>query len=172
MIQFDKVFNLFRKVFCECKECSEIFRLSDTELSTGGSTPKDDWLSLIDKRIIDLERKIEKAEDAFAIKKEKIIQEERKKVERETFRQVNELVPNFSKIKLNMRDVKTIGFPVSFISFDGKDDGQTEKIRLIDFEPQTTTQEKRLESIGAILKKGNLEWKTLRILDTGKIQED
>ncbi len=172
MIPFDKMFTLFRHVFCECKECSAIFRLSDAEMSSSELPPKDDWLAELDKKINLLQKKIEDAESVFEKKRQLIVEKERKAVVLETHRQVKTIIPHFHKITLNMRDVKTIGYPVRFISFDGRDDGSTKLIRFIDFEPETKQQEKRLNSIDKILNKGNHEWKTLRIDDNGKISED
>lgn len=168
MIRFDLILKGFRKIFCNCEECGAVFRLSDTEIIADDKS-QPDWLSSIDKKIELLEIKIERAEDSYRAKAEKIIDRERKNIERKTSRQVSNLVPNFNKIKLNMRDVKTIGYPVKFVSFDGKDLGMVKRIRFVDFEPVDRITERLFGSIDKSLKRGNVEWITIRVQDDGSV---
>lgn len=171
MIRFEQILNAFRKIFCECHRCKHIFRLSEIEIHGAETQPKD-WLSQIDEKIRNLENKIERAEELFSQKRALIVERERKNIERETYKKINRLVPNFSSVRFNTRDVKAVGFPIKFISFDGKDEGWVKKIRLIDFHPETSSQERMLVSIAGAIKKGNLEWKTLRITDEGQVEEE
>jgi len=67
---------------------------------------------------------------------------------------------------------KNIGYPIRFISFDGKTDGRVKCIRLIDYEPTTTTKEKLLTSLDKAVKKGNYGWKTLRVTEEGRVEEE
>lgn len=169
MIKLEQIFASFRSIYCECRECSGVFRLSDAAISFGNQASSNDWLENIDKKIEALEEKIEREEEKFLIKRNQIKELARAEVEKTTNIKVKRLVPNFSKIELNMLDVKTIGFPVSFISFDGKSEGRTERVRLIDFEPKTKKQELRLQDISNVIKNGNIDWKTFIIDDSGRV---
>lgn len=169
MLKYEAILSFFQKIFCECPKCFHIFRLSEVEISQS-KMPTLDWMNRLDSKIIALERKITLAEIAFEKKREKIIELERKRSESLTNRKIRAIVPNFSKIKFNTRDVKTIGYPVKFVSFDGRDQGATKKIRFIDFAPETKSQEKRFKELDSVIKKGNIDWMTLFITESGRIE--
>jgi predicted Holliday junction resolvase-like endonuclease len=169
MIKYEMILRGFRRIFCDCSQCGEVFRLSDTDIISDERDARD-WLSEIDSKIENLEINIEKAEEQHDAKAAKIVARERKLVERKTSRQVCRLVPNFAKMRLNMRDVKTIGHPVKFVSFDGRDVGAVKKIRFLDFEPSNRANEALLKSLERTLRIGNIEWKTIRVLDDGNLE--
>jgi len=171
MIGLEKILLLYRKVFCECPECGAVFRLSDAQIQST-ARPSSDWLSKINADIRGLESKIERAEEQFERKREKVVALQRKKSEQEAATKVARLVPNFKQVAIDTRDIKVIGYPVKFVSFDGKDEGEVKRIRFIDYPPESKTQERMLRSIEGTLRKGNVQWKTLRIGDSGRIEEE
>jgi len=171
MISFEKILLLYRKVFCECPECGSVFRLSEAQIQSTAK-PSEDWLSKIDGEIRALEGKIARAEELFKDKRDKVIALQRRKSEREVATKMARIIPNFKKVAVNTRDIKTVGHPVKFVSFDGKDDGQVRQIRFIDYPPASRTQEKMLRSIEDTLKRGDVEWKTLRINERWQIEEE
>lgn len=171
MIGFEKILLLYRKVFCECPECGTVFRLSDAQIQSA-ARPSTDWLSKINADIRGLEAKIQRAEEQFKRKREEVVARQRKKSEREVATKVARIVPNFKQVAGNTRDIKVIGHPVKFVSFDGKDEGEVKRIRFIDYPPGSKTQERMLRSIEKTLRKGNVEWKTLRIDESGRVGEE
>ena len=146
-----------------------MFRLSESEIFGREKQPRD-WLSKIDTQIADLEVRIERAEVRYNTKRQLVVEQERRATERETFRKIKRLVPHFSASRFNTRDLKVIGHPIKFISFDGKDEGRVKKIRLIDFHADSKPQEKLHQSLERTLKSGNIEWQTLRITDDGNVE--
>lgn len=119
-----------------------------------------------------LEAKIARAEELFQKKREEVVARQRKKSEREVATKVARIVPNFKQVAGNTRDIKVIGHPVKFVSFDGKDRGEVKQIRFIDYPPESSTHERMLRSIEDTLQKGNVEWKTLRIDESGRVGEE
>jgi len=171
MINFELIHSLLRKIFCLCPDCGEVFRLSNAEMSTDVKSEKD-WLASLDSSIDRLGNAIERLEDKFRDKQRAITEVERKKVEKYTTKKIKRLIPSFSTIDFDSRDLKVIGHPVKFISFDWKDKDKAKSIRFIEFAPKSNAQEKIITTLETAIERGNYEWKTLRITDEGKIVEE
>ena len=171
MLDLGRIHGLLRKTFCYCKYCENVFRLSDAEINSVSKTSPD-WLSKINNTIYSLEEKLSKAELAYSGKRELLVAKERQAAESMSTKQLKKIIPHFSKVKFNSRDIKTIGFPIKFISFDGKDSGSIKKIRFLDFIPHSVNHEKILNSLSKTISLGRYLWVTLRINDHGQIEED
>ena len=87
-------------------------------------------------------------------------------------RRLKEIDPLFSGKGIDPQDVKTIFDPVDFIVFDGMN-SESERIKSIDFvayEPHNGKQEKILKSIQSTIKKGDIEFNSLRVNREGEVE--
>ncbi|MFO7638155.1 MAG: hypothetical protein R6X14_02455, partial [bacterium] len=67
-------------------------------------------------------------------------------------------------------DMKAMFDPVDFVVFDGMSQKPAlERLVLLDGPPRDKRRERAQRSMQKVLKKGNLEWRTVRVSDEGKI---
>jgi predicted Holliday junction resolvase-like endonuclease len=154
-----------RHIFGICPHCKSLFRLVDARVSY--KTPyKADWLDEIEG---DREKWQTKTEDLKGREKEL----RRLAIERATKRDLPKLlkrvVPTFVNRGLNPQDIKTVFHPIDFVVFDGLNDEGTERVVLMDHKTSEKARITVQEGISDAIKSGAIEWKTLRVSETGEI---
>jgi predicted Holliday junction resolvase-like endonuclease len=77
--------------------------------------------------------------------------------------------PFFSQQRLNVKDVRVLFDPVDYVAFRGLGDGVCTELIFIDREPNSNRRERLHKSLRHAIDTGNLEWKTIRIADDGRI---
>lgn len=166
-----KLFSLRRKVFCSCS-CGEVFRLSDTEIVERNARIPRDWLSKLEFDIQQLERKKEKLEDRFEIRREEILIAERRKAQSLCQRAVRNVVPNFYKLRINAQDIKSLLHPIRFVAFDGLTRRAVTRITFLDTPGENREHERVQGEIRKAIQKGNVTWSTYRIDDRGGVTRE
>ena len=84
---------------------------------------------------------------------------------------LKKLDPVFCGSGLEPQDVKVIFDPVEYVVFDGMTMEALRQILFIGEQPENKTQEGMQTSLQKALKKGNVEFATLRVADDGKIEK-
>lgn len=164
------MFDSFHKVFVFCPDCDAVFRLSDAQMFKEDKAPSD-FLSKLEKQIQGMESQISKAEEKLNEKRSIIRQQEARKMQLLVNKKIDGIIPGMKLAEANSRDLKTIGYPIKFISFDGKDERHVKRLRFIDFEPNSKSQEVLQKSLESTVKKGNYDWETLKVSEEGKLEK-
>jgi predicted Holliday junction resolvase-like endonuclease len=131
-----------------------------------------DFLSKLEMEVVNLEKGINSAEELISKKRSELVAKESKTAELQVNKRVNKLIPGLSAADSTSKDLKTIGYPVKFISFEGKQSKNVSKMKLIDYEATSANQESIHSSITKAIEAGNLEWKTLRVEEDGRLTEE
>lgn len=169
-----QLFIMFRKIFCVCR-CGGIFRLSDAQIVNLNKQAPRDWLSDIDSEINRLERVIEAAQERFDVKANSIRERQRRAAERQCMSAVENVIPKFSKLGIETKDVRAIFSPVQFVAFDGLgggSDGEIERICFIDNPAVNKRHEAIQKDIMRVVKRGLYSWVLLRISDDGQVTKE
>ena len=163
-----KFFSLQRQIFGICPNCSDFFRLSDTNVFLK-TEPVPDWMDRIDKekeRLTELEEKLEE-------KKEELQERAREKGRKQAQKAIKKIDPVFAPRKLNADDAKVIFHPIDYIVFRGmKDSGSIKGILLVDREAKDGNHRAVQKSIEQVVERENYEWQTLRVQEDGKIKAE
>lgn len=79
---------------------------------------------------------------------------------------------NFNTTKINPNDIALVFHPIDYIVFNGMNDGKKfDNILFYSKEPQSTNESKTIRSIENVLKKGNIEFTTIRIDEKGNVSK-
>jgi predicted Holliday junction resolvase-like endonuclease len=159
--------------FCPC--CGEIFRLADAKLKFPSSISKDDPIfkvklfeSKVSKQQESLERYEEKMDAALVLARERAQSKGRKLAKK----RLKSIDPIFSGRNIDSQDVKTIFDPVDFIVFDkmNSESGIIKGIEFIALEPKSKKRELVLNSIDKAIRRGDLDFKVIRVDKQGEIE--
>lgn len=158
-------FHDFQKVLVLCPVCGEVHRLSELKLSYRGRV-KHTWLDTLRAE----ERQIENAEQRYKEQQEAIKQRAREAGQRQVPKILKKCVPAICSRGYYPQDLKAIFDPVDFVIFDGmKQQDRIKKVVLFDGPPDTKRRSRAQSSIRKVLKKGNYDWKTVKLDKEGKI---
>lgn len=158
-------FQQFQNILVICPECGVIHRLSDLKLSYRGRV-KRTWLD--DLR--EMEFKMQKKEEKFQSEREAIKAKEKEKHQKKIPQMIKKCIPFISSKGYYPQDLKTIFDPIDFVIFDGmtlKDD--VEKVVFLDGPAKTKKRENTQNSMQQAIKKGNYDWRLVRLSNDGKI---
>jgi predicted Holliday junction resolvase-like endonuclease len=169
--RIQKIISLYRHIFCACP-CGCVFRLSDTQIIERAVKAPRDWLARLDFAINRLERKQERAEEAFEAKRDAIVRRERRRAQRLCDTAVCSVISNFKELAINSADVKTIFSPIRFVVFDGLSEREPRRIRFLDSPATTNYHEQLQRSVENTINRGNFEWSTIRVTDAGNVTRD
>lgn len=163
-----RVLETYQKVFCTCK-CGQLFRLSDAQIVPRGRTTPRDWLGSLEGRFSRLQGTLERAQDRYAERADKVRETQRRVAERTTKDMLLSALPQLKLSSFNTRDIKAIFRPIRFVAFHGLSNKLIERIELLDPYPTSRVQERIQQSIERSINAGNYSWSTIRISDEGKV---
>jgi predicted Holliday junction resolvase-like endonuclease len=147
-----------------CPSCREFFRLSDVLLFTTDRPPTTEFDHVEDQRER-LERKIESWED----RRQELRLKDIRQGQINARAYVKRIAPFFVERKIEPKDVRVIFSPIKYVVFHGLADRQPRAVDLIDA-PATSRQHETLQaSVQHVIKAGNIEWRTLRVLEEGRV---
>lgn len=161
-----KEFQEFRKILCVCPCCGDIVRVSDLRLKSKGRVSRT-WLDNYENLSLSLDKK----EERFAEREEKLREMAREKGRKEAERVFNKAIsPTFKAFKLNPFDVKPILNPVDFVAFKGmtKKNSVSDILFLSKKCKNSALNCIRRDVKTSILKK-RYEWQVARIDERGSI---
>jgi predicted Holliday junction resolvase-like endonuclease len=158
------IFGQFSYIFGICPCCGEPFRLNDARPHIKDRHPRSvfDDIDAEEARIDRAVERLEEQEMLFRARAKEAGLMQAK-------RRLRKIDAVFSGARLDPQDVKVIFDPVEYIVFDGMKGGQLRKIVFLGHPPANGTKERLLTSIGQTIRKGNIAFKTLRILDDGSL---
>jgi len=158
-------FQDFQRIMVVCPKCGGIHRLSELRLSYRVK-PKPTWLEELRLK----EEKLEKAEERFEEKKDKLKEAARERGRRKLPAMLSKCVPVISRLGYVHQDVKAMFDPVDFVVFDGMSiRAQVRRLVLLDGPPDNKRRERAQRSLQKVVKKGSYEWRTVRVDDEGRI---
>jgi predicted Holliday junction resolvase-like endonuclease len=166
--QVIQVYSFYRKIFCACK-CGEVFRLSDSPPFDQNISPPRDWLETLTEKDERIQHKIDRMDEAWERDRSKVIMKERRAAESDCNRRAEGVLPGFRKLNFNSRDIRHVGSPVAFLSFDGLSNRDVTGIRLLTGAPRSVEQENVLESLKLAIRSGNVQWSTTRVQENGTL---
>lgn len=155
----------FREVLCLCPRCGEIHRLADLRLYTRG-VPKRTALDLLDDeegRLAKVEERLDRLEETFRDAARAAGAKSAKK-------RLRRIDPVFSGRGLDPQDVKLIFDPVEYVVFRGDAADDIREILLFAEPPSNLAAERAKESVAVAIRKGNVEFATLRVTEAGGIE--
>lgn len=158
------VFQDFKKIYGICPCCGDPFRLSEATLSVRSSPLKTPFDKLEDDR-----KAVERARehlDSLSFRLQDKARQKGKKLAQFRLRAFSAF---FARRKLDLRDVKVLFDPVDYVVFRNLCDDLCSEIVFVDREPDTMRREKVQSSLERALRRGNVEWKTIRIADNRTI---
>lgn len=125
--------------------------------------------SLLDD-IEDEERRLSRIEERLDEQEDHIRRRSAELGQRQAKRHLRKIDRRFSGSGLDPQDVKVLFDPVEYVVFDGMTKGSIKRIAFLAHSPVNRYDEELLRSVDAAVTKGNVEFKTLRVLDDGKIR--
>jgi predicted Holliday junction resolvase-like endonuclease len=166
------LFATFRKIFCLCPNCDQVFHLSDAAIVDLKKAHLVDWLGDLEIKKETLVSKIDRAEERLDKKREALKEIEQKNAHRRSNKIINNSLPFFYKLKVNPQDVKTILHPVNFVCFDGYFNEEVKKIRFIDQKAFSKQEEQIQKQLDDTIAKKNYQWVTVRIGEQGELERE
>lgn len=155
----------FGEILCLCPHCGEVNRLSDLRLSTRG-VPKRTALDLLD----DEDERLAKAEDRLDAREQELRAVASAAGAKAAKKRLRRIDPVFSGSGLDPQDVKLIFDPVEYVVFRGDAARDIREILLVAEPPSSSASERAKDSVAAAVRKGNVEFATLRVTEEGGIE--
>jgi len=188
---YEKVVVCFYKeqyyIFGVCPCCKKIFQLTDCAVNIPGIKITFKQLHNIVKE----REKLDKRRDAFESREDKYYENNEryqnrldefktsdkiieKRVRRSgrklALKKIGKIDKVFSQKNIDPRDTRLIFSPVEFVIFNGLTEyKRIDSLLLLGKQPESSCQEKILNSIGKVIKTGNLEFTQIRIDENGKV---
>jgi predicted Holliday junction resolvase-like endonuclease len=159
------VFSQFSHIFGICPCCGEPFSLSDVRPHLKERRPR----SVFDE-IGEEEERIDRAVERLGTQEVMLRAKAKEAGMKQAKKRLCEMDSVFSGARLDPQDVKVIFDPVEYIVFDGMKQGQLRRILLLSQPPTNSARERILTSIAQTIQKGNLAFKTLRVLAGGELK--
>jgi predicted Holliday junction resolvase-like endonuclease len=160
-------FQEMKRIFGVCPCCGEVFRLSDATVFTRDPPPKTEFDRLREARER-FERQEEKFHEEIASLREKAT----RKGWLQARNRLRRIAPAFVGRGIDPQDVKVIFDPVEYVVFRGLNNKNTEAIKFVDREPNSSRRERVLNSIKRVIRSGNLEWHTYRVNEDGTVTRE
>jgi predicted Holliday junction resolvase-like endonuclease len=166
MTEFFKEFQEFRQILCVCPCCGDIVRISDLKLKIKGVQGKT-WRDTYDRKLLDLQRQVEKFEEI-----EEGLREEAKEKGRKAAQEVfnNAISPTLKKLNYDPFDIKPVFFPIDFLVFKGMNRKQSlDNIILLSKNSENNILNSLRESVETAVLEKNYEWQEARINENGVV---
>jgi predicted Holliday junction resolvase-like endonuclease len=167
MENLPKVFDELNSILVFCPCCGEINRVSETRPYLKGAKPHTRFDQL-DAESRALDRIEEKLDERLQRLREKAQERGWKKARG----RLRKLDPTFYGSGLEPQDVKVIFDPVEYVVFDGMTKNALRQVLLMGQHAANSSQERIQTSLQQTLKKGNVEFVTLRVTDNGTVEKE
>lgn len=169
--------NEYQYIYGLCPCCHEIFKLSECKMQFPSLQKKDDpffQLKQFEKQVDNAYSALEKYDE----KSNRAIEEAQKRARKQgqllAKRNLKKIDPIFSGRNIDPQDVKTIFDPVEFVVFNNMNSeyGQIKDIEFICLNPKSKKKELAAKSVSSAIKKGNIEFVTIRVAKDGTIDTE
>ncbi len=158
-------FQDFQRILVVCPRCGGIHRLSELKLSYRAK-PKRTWLD----ELRDKERRMDLAEERFEEQKAELRRRAQEKGRRQLPSMLKKCVPIISRLGYYPQDLKPMFDLIDFVVFDGMTlRDSVRRLVLLDGPARDKRRERIQESVRRVLKRGNYEWRTVRLRADGTV---
>ncbi|MCC7137118.1 MAG: hypothetical protein IT460_01665 [Planctomycetes bacterium] len=151
--------------FCPC--CSGIFRLSDIQIFTKGAPPQTPFDRSAAERA-----KLDASIARFDEREDRVRESARALGQAAARRRLRKIAGAFAARRVDPQDVKILFDPVDYVAFRGLNGNGVSAVEFIDRPAATRQREKVQRSLASALRKGNVEWRLLRIGGDGVVAQD
>src|SRR5580704_1291131 len=158
------IFRELGHIIGVCPCCGELFYLSEAHPYLAGKQPR----SIVD-RLRAAERRLERDEEALAEIEANLREKAANAGLRTAKKLLKKIDPVFSGAGYDQHDVKVIFDPVTYVVFNGMSRGRLRDVVLLAKEPENSMTERLYGSIEKSISRGQIEFKTLRVGDDGKV---
>jgi len=167
MENLPKAFDEFNSILVICPCCGEISRVSDTRPYLKGAKPhtRFDQLDAESRALDRIEARLEE-------RLERIREKAQERGWKKARGRLKKLDPTFSGSGLEPQDVKVIFDPVEYVVFDGMTKNALRQVLLIGEHAANRIQERIHTSLQQTLKRGNVEFATLRVTEDGRVEKE
>ncbi len=158
------IFQDMKSIYGFCPCCGDLFRLSEATLFTKtppARTPFDEC----DDELAKLDSAVERFQEREA----KIRQAQRLAGRRQARKRLKRIAPFVMAKKIDPHDVKLLFDPVEYIAFPGLTNDRPRAVAFVDRPASSRRQEVIHTSLERAIRIGNMEWRTLRIDETGRV---
>lgn len=161
---FAATFAQINQILGICPCCGEIFRLADARPYIKGKKVR----SIVDD-LNDEARRVDRAEEKLAEQESSLREASRTRGLRKAKSLLKKIDPVFSGHGIDPQDVKVIFEPVNYVIFDGLNGDGVTRLIFSSRLPKTRDEETLHQSLTAVIKKGDVAFETLRVLNDGTL---
>jgi len=159
-----EAFTGFQRLYGICPCCGELFRLSEAAIFVSTPPPKTEFDMLQED-----DDKLQAAIARFEDGEERVRESARTKGQAAAKSRLATIAPFFITKGIDPNDVKVLFDPILYLVFEGMTDGACTQLQFVDTPPETPEREKVHRTLATALRAGNVEWRTLEVLDDGRI---
>lgn len=155
----------FQRILGICPCCGHLFRLSETEVFYA-RRPAPTWYD----KLLHVEARVSRAEENFEERRADLQARSREAALRRLRRELPRYDPVLSCHGYYPKDAKCLFDPVDFVIFHGLHvRGRIQEIVLLDHPPQSGRRERIQASLERTIRRGNIEWRTIRVGSDGTL---
>ncbi|HEY8950082.1 MAG TPA: Holliday junction resolvase-like protein [Rhizomicrobium sp.] len=147
---------------CPNEFCGELMRITDAHPFLKGKRPR----SVLDE-IEEQEDRLERALERLEEKEQELRETARLLGLKQAKKRLKVIDAVFSASRIDPQDVKVLFDPVEYVVFDGMNDDRLRRVLFLAHPPTSKQSEAALTSMSQAIERGNLEFRTLRVLEDG-----
>jgi predicted Holliday junction resolvase-like endonuclease len=159
-----QIFSALGHLMGVCPCCGELFYVSEAHPYYEGQKPR----SSLDKLRAE-ELRLEQAEQRLDEIEVNLRARAARAGLRATKRLLRKIDPIFSGSGYDPQDVKAMFNPVTYVVFNGMSRSQVTDVQLLAMAPESQATERMQYSIEQAIRRGNLEFRTLRVDGKGRV---
>ena len=159
-----KAFDALGQLMGVCPCCGDLFYVSEARPFYEGQKPQ----SVLD-RLRAEERRLDCAEEKLDEIESDLRETAARAGLKATKRLLRKIDPVFSGAGYDPQDVKVIFNPVTYVVFDGMSQRNLKNVQLLATPPENAATEQLQNSIAKAVDGGNVEFRTLRVDDRGRV---
>ena len=162
--EIGEIFGALGQLMAVCPCCGELFYVSEAHPYYEGQKPR----SSLD-RLRSEESRLEEAEQRLDDLEGELRERAARAGLQATKRLLRNIDPIFSGSGWNPQDVKVMFHPVTYVVFDGMAQGDVIEVQLLATPPENEAAALMQNSIEQVIRRGNVEFRTLRVDDHGRV---
>ncbi len=161
------IFGQFSHIMAICPNdvCGHVFPLSDARPYLDDKRPHSifDKIEAASERLDRAIERLEERESELRAKAKALGLKSAK-------RRLKKIDPVFSGARIDPQDVKVIFDPVEYVIFDGMNRDRLRRVLFLAHSPSSQASERILISLEKSIRAGNVSFKTLRVLEDGRLE--
>lgn len=162
-----------QELLAVCPCCGEIFRVVEAKFLFPRKPPR----RCEYEELVETEERLSRSQERLDMERERFdrrLEERRARLTERgramAKRRLRKIDPVFSAKNIDPQDVKAIFDPIEYIIFHGLSADDLELVELVSRSPENRAQETLAKSIDDVVRKGHVEFETLRMRDDGSFE--